>query len=72
MAKALAAFTHFDLEVAAGEELPDDHELVALAPHLFEQPPEPEPEPDGPPVRIRGPLATPSKPTTKPRTNKDA
>lgn len=73
MARALVDFVHFDLEVTAGDELPDDHELVTLAPHLFEPPPEPEPDPDAEPVRIRGPLAEPAKPTTsKPRPKKDA
>lgn len=73
MARAIVDFVHFDLEVTAGDELPDDHELVTLAPHLFEQPPEPEPDPDAEPVRIRGPLAEPAKPTTsKPRKQKDA
>ncbi len=73
MAKAIIDFVHFDLEVAAGDELPDDHELVALAPHLFEPPPEPEPEPDGEPVRIRGPLVEQTKPTTRtPRPDQEA
>lgn len=73
MARAIVDFVHFDLEVTAGDELADDHELVTLAPHLFEQPPKPEPDPDAEPVRIRGPLAEPAKPTTsKPRPKKDA
>jgi hypothetical protein len=70
MATAIVDFTHFDLEVRAGDELPDDHELVATAPHLFEQPPEPEPDPEGEPPRIRGPLANP--PTTRTTKKKDA
>lgn len=34
-------FTHFDLTCKKGDEIPDDDPLVALAPHLFEQPKEP-------------------------------
>lgn len=37
-------FTHFDLTCKKGDELPDDHPLVELAPHLFKpggQPPKP-------------------------------
>lgn len=39
MAVVAVPFTHFDLECKKGDELPDDHPLVALAPHLFEQAP---------------------------------
>jgi hypothetical protein len=38
MAVVAVDFTHFELTCAAGDVLPDDHELVALAPHLFVQP----------------------------------
>ena len=37
MATVAVAFTHFDLTCKKGDELPDDHELVELAPHLFVQ-----------------------------------
>ena len=37
MAIVAVPFTHFDLICKKGDELPDDHELVELAPHLFEQ-----------------------------------
>lgn len=61
MATVAVDFTHGDLTCQAGDELADDHELVALAPHLFVQPDPPaEPEPTEP-VRIRGPLVNPSK-----------
>jgi hypothetical protein len=53
MAVVAVDFTHFDLTCSAGDVLPDDHPLVALAPHLFA---EGEPEPAAP--------AT-SKPNTK-------
>jgi hypothetical protein len=38
MATVAVNFTHFDLTCKKGDTLPDDHPLVALAPHLFEQP----------------------------------
>lgn len=38
MATVAVDFIHLDLECKAGDVLPDDHELVALAPHLFVQP----------------------------------
>ena len=38
MATVAVPFTHFDLTCSKGDELPDDHPPVALAPHLFEQP----------------------------------
>lgn len=38
MAIVAHAFTHFDLTCKKGDEIPDDDPLVALAPHLFEQP----------------------------------
>jgi hypothetical protein len=37
MATVAVPFTHFDLTCKKGDELPDDHELVELAPHLFVQ-----------------------------------
>lgn len=55
MAVVAVDFTHLDLVCAKGDELPDDHELVALAPHLFVQP-DPTPETPAVPVRVRGPL----------------
>jgi hypothetical protein len=63
MAVAAVPFQHFGLVCKKGDTLPDDHPLVAKAPHLFVQP-DPGPEPDpGRPVRHRGPLVKP--PTTK-------
>ena len=43
--KAVVAvdFVHFDLVCSAGDVLPDDHELVELAPHLFVSVPSPDP-----------------------------
>ena len=38
MAVVAVPFTHFDLTCKKGDTLPDDHELVAIAPHLFVQP----------------------------------
>jgi hypothetical protein len=38
MAVVARDFTHFDLSCKKGDELPDSHELVSLAPHLFVQP----------------------------------
>lgn len=38
MATVAVDFVHFGLECKAGDVLPDDHELVALAPHLFTDP----------------------------------
>jgi hypothetical protein len=38
MATVAVPFTHFDLTCKKGDELPDDCELVELAPHLFVQP----------------------------------
>lgn len=65
MVRVRQAFTHLDLTCRRGDELPDDHPLVGLAPHLFELPdPSPAPSPD-PSVRIRGPLVNP--PTIKAR-----
>ena len=37
MATVAVDFTHFDLDCKKGDTLPDDHELVTLAPYLFEQ-----------------------------------
>ena len=37
MAVVAVPFTHFHLTCKKGDELPDDHELVELAPHLFVQ-----------------------------------
>ena len=63
MPKTVAAFDHLGESFALGEFVHEDHELVALAPHLFEQPePDPEPDPDAEPVRIRGPLINPPNP----------
>jgi hypothetical protein len=39
MATVAVPFTHFDLTCKKGDTLPDDHPLVALAPHLFEPDP---------------------------------
>ena len=36
MAVVAVPFIHFDLECEAGDVLPDDHPLIAEAPHLFE------------------------------------
>lgn len=37
---ATAAFTHFELDVKKGDELPDDHPMVLARPDLFtDQPP---------------------------------
>lgn len=55
MATVAVPFTHFDLTCKKGDELPDDHPLVDLAPHLFEQP-DLTPEPKHRSRRIRGPL----------------
>lgn len=38
MAVVAHNFTHFDLVCRKGEILPDDHELVTIAPHLFADP----------------------------------
>lgn len=59
MPRTLVAFDHLDESFAAGDFVHEDHELVRVAPHLFEQP-EPEPEPD-PNIRIRGPLVKPPR-----------
>jgi hypothetical protein len=37
MATVAVPFIHFDLTCKKGDELPDDHPLVELAPHLFVQ-----------------------------------
>ncbi len=55
MATVARGFTHFDRTFVKGYEVADDDPLVALAPHLFEQP-DPEPEPKVRHRRIRGPL----------------
>jgi len=72
MAVVAVDFTHFDLTCHAGDVLPDDHELVELAPHLFVQPdPAPEPEP-AEPVRLgRANLVNPPTPTS-PRKRKES
>ena len=37
---ALISFTHFELDVRKGDELPDDHPMVLARPDLFtDQPP---------------------------------
>lgn len=39
---AVCSFQHFDLEVSEGDELADDHPMVALRPDLFStDPPKP-------------------------------
>lgn len=43
MAVVAVDFVHFDLVCSAGDVLPDDHELVELAPHLFVSVPSPDP-----------------------------
>jgi hypothetical protein len=32
---AVASFTHFDLDVRKGDELPEDHPMVTARPDLF-------------------------------------
>ena len=60
MATVAHAFIHFDRTFHKGDEVPDDDPLVALAPHLFEQP-DPEPEHKPRHTRIRGPLVEPDE-----------
>lgn len=38
MAVVAHNFTHFNLTCKKGDVLPDDHELVTIAPHLFADP----------------------------------
>ena len=61
MVKTAVAFEHLGESFRKGDEVPDDHPLVELAPHLFVQPkPAPSPEPSTP-ARIRGPLVNPKE-----------
>jgi hypothetical protein len=48
---ALKSFRHFDLVVASGDELPDDHPMVVARPDLFT---------DKPPKRSRAKKEQPS------------
>jgi hypothetical protein len=38
MATVAVPFAHYDMECKKGDTLPDDHPLVAQAPHLFVTP----------------------------------
>lgn len=68
MPRTVIAFTHLDETYEVDDFIHEDHDLVRLAPHLFEQPePDPEPDPNAEPVRIRGPLVAPPKPKPAPR-----
>lgn len=59
MAVVAVDFIHFDLECTAGDVLPDDHALVALAPHLFVLPDDETPptvaDPPTPAVKAKRP-----------------
>lgn len=61
--KTLVAFTHMDWTFDEGEEVPDDHPMIALRPDLFDFP---EPLPvipaDIESLRIRGALVEQPKP----------
>jgi hypothetical protein len=58
MARALVSFIHNQFEFSEGDEVPDDHPMVGLAPHLFAEIPSPSFSPPDPSTKTK-----PKKPT---------